>query len=333
MRVYQSRNQISSILCSGLMAAMLSACGGQPQAPAAAPAPVASAPVAAMPAPSAAPVAPSAAPAPAPTAAPAAAPAEHHGHKSGHPMVAMLIGDLAQVGIKPEQKAAVDAIVADLEKLGDATKEARTQLSNDIADGAAAGKLDKAKIDADVKKLAQAADATAATMQDDLNKLHKTLDAAQRKKLVELMRAKGKEHEEHMKAEMGEHDKGHEKGDHDKGPHGEHGHMDKLGEQLGLTPEQKDKLKGKMEAGMKAEMGKMKEHHAGMVKRMKAIGDAFETDKFDAKKAGVGEKGGEMVKMMAGGKIRMVEAVLTVLTPEQRAKFAEHVRTHGDDDD
>jgi Spy/CpxP family protein refolding chaperone len=280
-------------------------------------------------------------------------------------MVAMLVGDLAQVGIKPEQKAAVDAILADLEKLGDAGKEARTQLSNDLAEGAAAGKLDKAKIDADTKKLTQAADASTATMQDDLNKLHKTLDAAQRKKLVELMRAKGKEHEEHMKAEMGEHDKGphgdhdkgphgdhdkgphgdHDKGphgDHDKGPHGDHGPMvpmdnhgpmDKMGEQLGLTPDQKEKLKGKMEAGMKAEMAKMKEQHAGMEKRMKAVGDAFETDKFDAKKAGVGEKGGEMVKMMVGGKIRMVEAVLSVLTPEQRAKFAEHLRAHGDDDD
>ncbi len=339
MRVYQSKTQISSILCAGLLAAMLSACGGQPQAPAAAPSPVASAPVAAMPAPSAAPVVASAAPAPAP--APAAAPAEHHGHKSGHPMVAMLVGDLAQVGIKPEQKAAVDAILADLEKLGDAGKEARTQLSNDLAEGAAAGKLDKAKIDADTKKLTQAADASTATMQDDLNKLHKTLDAAQRKKLVELMRAKGKEHEEHMKAEMGEHDKG-PHGDHDKGPHGDHGPMvpmdnhgpmDKMGEQLGLTPDQKEKLKGKMEAGMKAEMAKMKEQHAGMEKRMKAVGDAFETDKFDAKKAGVGEKGGEMVKMMVGGKIRMVEAVLSVLTPEQRAKFAEHLRAHGDDDD
>jgi Spy/CpxP family protein refolding chaperone len=334
MRLYQSKIQISSILCAGLLSAMLLACAEQPQAPAAAPTPVASAPVAAMPAPSAAPVAASAAPAPA--AAPAAAPAEHHGHKGGHPMVAMLVDELGQVGIKPEQKAAVDAIVADMEKMGDATKEARTQLSSDIAEGAAAGKLDKAKIDADVKKLAQAADATAATMQDNVNKLHKTLDPTQRKKLVELMRAKGKEHEEHMKAEMGEHEKGaheHEKGDHDKASHGEHGRMDKMGEMLGLTPEQKEKLKGKLEAGMKAEMGKMKEHHAEMEKRMKAIGDAFETEKFDAKKAGVGEKGGEMVKMMTGGKIHMVEAVLSVLTPEQRAKFAEHLRSHGDDDE
>src|SRR5664280_1363303 len=319
MRIYQAKNQFHSILGAGLLAAMLTACGGTQEAAPVAPTP---APVAAMPAPSAAPVAPSAV-APAATAAPvAAAPAEHHGYKSHHPMVGMLVAELAQVGIKPEQKAAVDVAEADLEKLGDATKEAQTQLGNDIADGATAGKLDKGKIDADVKKLTQAAESTAAGAQDAVNKLHKALDAAQRKKLVELMHAKGKDHEEHMKAEMGDHAKG------------EYGHMmDKMGEQLGLTPEQREKLKAKMEAGMKAEMGKMKEHQAGMQKRMKALGDAFESEKFDAKKAGVGEHSGEMVKMMTGGRIRFVEAMLSVLTPEQRSKFAEHVRHHVDDGD
>src|SRR5664279_3803446 len=184
MRIYQAKNQFHSILGAGLLAAMLSACGGTQEAAPVAPTP---APVAAMPAPSAAPVAPS-----------AVAPAAHHGYKSHHPMVGMLVAELAQVGIKPEQKAAVDVAEADLEKLGDATKEAQTQLGNDIADGAATGKLDKGKIDADVKKLTQAAESTAAGAQDAVNKLHKALDAAQRKKLVELMHAKGKDHEEHM---------------------------------------------------------------------------------------------------------------------------------------
>ena len=233
----------------------------------------------------------------------------------------MLMADLAQVGIKPEQKAAIDGVQADLEKLGDATKDAKAQLDKDIGDGVAAGKLDKGKIDADVKKLATAADSTAAAAQEAVNKLHKTLDAAQRKKLVELMRAKGKDHEEHMKAQMADHEKN------------EHGRMDKMYEQLGLTAEQKDKLKGKMEAAMKAEMGKMKEHHGAMQKHMKAMGDAFETEKFDAKKAGVGEHMGEMAKMMVNGRIKFIETMLAVLTPEQRAKFAEHVKQHADDDD
>jgi len=36
---------------------------------------------------------------------------------------------------------------------------------------------------------------------------------------------------------------------------------------------------------------------------------------------------------MTGGRIRFVEAMLSVLTPEQRSKFAEHVRHHVDDGD
>lgn len=233
-------------------------------------------------------------------------------------MVEMLVADINEVGIRPDQKSAVDAIDAEFEKFDQATKETRVQLDSDIADGATAGKLDKGKIDADIKKLEKAAESSVASLQEATNKLHKTLDAAQRKKLVELMRAKGKEHEEHMKDE-------HEKG--------EHGRLDKLGEKLSLTPEQREKLKTKLEAGMKAEMGKMKEHHEGMQKRMKAIGDAFETDKFDAKKVGVGEHAGEMAKMMATGQVRFVEAVLTVVTPEQRGKFAEHVRHHAEEEE
>jgi Spy/CpxP family protein refolding chaperone len=269
-------------------------------------------------------------------------------------MVGMLFMELSQVGLRPEQKTATDAIDKDLEKLGDATKEQKALLVSDVTDGVAAGKLNKAKIDADVKKLVQAAASTTASVQDAMTKLHKTLDAPQRKKLIELLQAKVKEHQEHAMGAMAEHGMGpkgeHEgpkgehaehamgpKGEHE-GPKGEHhmgGHrpIELLTEQLGLTPEQRDKLKTKLEATMKAGQGDMKAHMAAMQKMMKTLGDAFESDNFDAKKAGVGEHAGDMAKLMATSKIRFVEAVLSVLTPEQRAKFAEHIRQHAGDDD
>jgi Spy/CpxP family protein refolding chaperone len=266
-------------------------------------------------------------------------------------MMGMIIAELDQLSLKPEQKTVVDGIKADFDKMPEATKEAHAQLVKDLADGAAAGKLDKAKIAADQKKLTQSIESTAAKAQEDANKLHKTLDADQRKKLVELVRAKGKEMDEHMKAEWAEHEKGghgpmgkpgegeHAHGDHEKGEHGhmgphpmmgDHGRLDKLAEEIGLTAEQKEKLQGKLEAGMKGEMGKMKDHHAGMQKHMKSVADAFESEKFDAKKAGIGEHADDMVKMMTDMQIRFIEAVLSVITPEQRAKFAEHLRQHAD---
>jgi Spy/CpxP family protein refolding chaperone len=357
----------------------------------------------AAPAPTPAPVV-SAAPAPAVAAAPA--PERKPEHKFHHPAVGMLLAEAGQVGLRPEQQTAVDAIKADLDKQADSTKEQRTQLTNDIADGVAAGKLDKAKIDADVKKLEKAGDATSKSVQDSINKLHQTLDAAQRKKLVELMQAKAEEMRAHGPGEPGKgpHGPGGEpgKGPHHehamgpnkapaaapaaaapaaaapaaapsaapakapatepaktagaepgKGPHGEHAMehkgpgehgmhpmgmgpragMEKLAEVLGLTAEQREKLKTKLESLEKSTMAAMKDHHGAMQKHMKAMGDAFVTDKFDAKKVGVGEKFGEMIKMMMKARIAFIEAVLSVLTPEQRSKFAEHVRQHGDADE
>jgi Spy/CpxP family protein refolding chaperone len=277
-----------------------------------------------------------------------------------HPALGMLMAESSEVGLTAEQQKVVDAIEADLEKQADALKEPHTQLNTDLADGVAAGKLDKKKIDADSKKLALAGDATVKAVQDAANKLHQTLDATQRKKLSELLVAKADEMHEHMgpmhgpgpgpKGEPGKGPQGPQgapppppKGELGAGPKGpdeharhhgqgkpEMGHPgmgpDKLVEMLGLTQEQNDKLKTKLEALSKSQAGSMKTEHAAMQQQMKAIAEAFATDKFDAKKAGIGEKHGDMMKAMIKSRLDFIEAVLSVLTPEQRTKFAEHVR-------
>jgi Spy/CpxP family protein refolding chaperone len=255
-------------------------------------------------------------------------------------MIGLLMVDAPELGLKPEQKTAVDAIKADLAKAEDAPKAEKDQLKADITAGVAAGKLDKAKLDADTKKLVQTSASTAAAIQDAVNKLHKTLDAEQRKKLVEHLRKQAEAMKEHMgghgpgphesgKAEGHEHAKDHP-GPGGMGMMGPHEGMQKLEEQLGLSAEQKEKLKTKLQAAMKAEMDARKQHQEAMHKRMTAIADAFAGDKFDAKKAGVAEHMGDMVKMMTKNRIQFVEAVLSVLTPEQRTKFAEHVKQHSE---
>jgi len=276
-------------------------------------------------------------------------------------MAGMFIASLDSLELKPEQKTAVDGVEADLEKLGDAHKEPRAKLEADVADGVAAGKLDHAKTDADIKALSAAVAATEPSMQDAMNRLYKTLDADQRKKLIESMREKGKEMHEHMGGHEGkgpehhEHEgkgpehagkgpehagKGPEGHEHEgKGPEGhEHegmgeGPLMKLAQVLALTPEQKEKLHTKLEAQMKAQHAAMKTQMEAAEKKMDAIGTAFEGDKFDAKKAGVGAQAPEMAKMMATHRIQFVETVLGVLTPDQRAKFAAHLKEHAADSD
>jgi Spy/CpxP family protein refolding chaperone len=349
-----------------LMAATFTpACGGsQPSEPPAAPPPAP--PPAMAPAAPVATTPPAAAPA-ASTAAPAAPPEkaeEHH-----HGMAGLFISSLKSIDIKPEQKAAVDGIESDIGKAGEQHKELGEKLSSDIADGVAAGKIDHAKTDADIKALTKAIEASAAGVQDAVNRLHKTLDPEQRKKFVETMRAKQQEMREHGMMGSGDHEHGmkgpgdhehakegpadhehakegpgaHEHGMHGpgEGEHGMHGpgggehgmaeHMAMLGDALGLSPEQKEKIAKKMEAQMKAKEATMKAKMAAAEKQMMAIGDAFETDKFDAKKAGVASRGPEMAKEMATGRISFIETVLAVLTPEQRPKFAAHLKEHASD--
>ena len=102
----------------------------------------------------------------------------------------------------------------------------------------------------------------------------------------------------------------------------------KLSDDLGLTPEQREKLRTKLEAQAKAQQQAMKNRMAAMEKHLTALATAFESENFDAKKAGVGSQAPEMVKAMATERVKFVELVLSVLTPEQRPKFAEHLREH-----
>ena len=309
----------------------------------------------------------------------------------------MFLSSVDSLELKPEQKTAVAAIESDVEKAPDSSKEARAKLGGDVVDGVVVGKLDHKKIDADLAALGTAAAGTVPAMQDAVNRLYKTLDADQRKKLVESLHAKAKEMHEHMGMGMGmgmgghgmgmpehgekdghgmgmaghgmgmaehegkgpaghehegkgpagpEHEgkgpAGHEhegKGpaghEHEgKGPAGhEHegmaeGPLMKLGEDLALTPEQKGKLRLKLEAQMKANHAAMKTKMEAAEKQMEAISAAFVGDKFDAKKAGVGVQHAEMMKLMATHHVQFVETILSELTPEQRLKFAEHVKAH-----
>jgi Spy/CpxP family protein refolding chaperone len=106
------------------------------------------------------------------------------------------------------------------------------------------------------------------------------------------------------------------------------GPVAKLGEELSLTPEQKQKVATQLEALMKAQHMAMKDQMVAAEKQMAAVGAAFETDKFDAKKAGVGSQAPALVKTVATQGVDFVKAVLSVLTPEQRTKFVAHLQAH-----
>ncbi|HYQ44755.1 MAG TPA: Spy/CpxP family protein refolding chaperone [Polyangiaceae bacterium] len=354
----RSSNRFSSLSVSfALIAALpLAACAGgepPPAAPPPAPTVTASAAPAPPPPPPPAPaVIASAAPEPPPPP-----PKPKFNHRQA--VVALFVTSLDSLELTAEQKTTVEALKADLAKHAEVSKEPREKLQTDVAAGVTAGKLDKAKIDADIRALSAAVAATQPALQDDMNRLHKALTPEQRKKLIETAREKGKEMHEHGMAMHG-HDHehgpgmgmhGHEHGDKgpehahehgDQGPehaheHGEKGMWEgpfaKLTEELSLTPEQSTKLRTKVEALVKSEQATMKDKMTATVKHMADVGTAFESDKFDAKKAGVGTQAPDLAASIAKSRVAFVEAVLSVLTPEQRPKFLAHVQAHAADMD
>jgi Spy/CpxP family protein refolding chaperone len=342
----------------GMACALLGAgCGGgqpEPATPApaqTAPAPIAPAPVVSEPSPS---------PAAAPADAARPPRAEHRKGRRHHAMTALLLMSVNSLELEPKQRTELAAIEADLEKLGEQHEGLGEKLGNDVAEGVAAGKIDKAKTNADIKEITKAVEASVPGIQDAVNRIHKTLAPEQRQAVVASMTALADKMRERGAA-MGMHGGGHgpgmggargagadsqahaSHGKHDRahgasagrgarGPGGgEHGPMAMLTHDLALTPEQSEKIATKLEAEIKAQKAAMQAQMTAMTKQIEAIGKAFATDTFDAKKAGVGKQGPEMAKRMAESGVKFAEIVLAVLTPEQRAKFAERVRAHASD--
>src|SRR6266849_54313 len=108
----------------------------------------------------------------------------------GHDLPSLFVASLAEIDLRPAQEADIDAIVRDLRQLRKASDEAVRRLADDTMDGVGAGRLDHFEIDADIERLAQTVDARKPHVQSDIDRLHASLDAQQRRDLFQTMRKK-----------------------------------------------------------------------------------------------------------------------------------------------
>lgn len=273
----------------------------------------------------------------------APAPGHHHGHGG---LIQRFEKSLAEVDVRADQKPALEQIRADLKAQRAPMREAHKQLQLALADGVAAGAIKDEALAAPLKQIEQASASFEASMQASLNKLHATLDAGQRKQLVEAMRphhgdkakmgegegeGKGGEGEgkwEGRKADREARGEGRGPG---KGEHGGHARMEKLTKELALTDDQVRSIR----EGFKAEMGGARpafaEHDKGGEKgagreKMRALAQAFEGESFDAAALGVGKEMPEKARQAAAHEAHFVSRLVPVLTPAQRVKFAEILR-------
>jgi Spy/CpxP family protein refolding chaperone len=225
-------------------------------------------------------------------------------------LIALSIKDL---DLSADQRTAVDKTRAELMTKMEPARAAAKDFANVLADGVAAGNVDRTKADAAINKLVMQVqgihDASAAA----LNQLHATLNTQQRATLVDGLQS----HWEKWKEAHGRD----EQDDHQH----RSGFLLGLVKQIGLTQDQADKIKANFRERMK---GSPQEHqHKEMEDHLRAFATAFKADSFDAKKlTNAKMANGHLARWGATRRERFLEAAAPVLTPDQRAKLAQMIR-------
>jgi Spy/CpxP family protein refolding chaperone len=235
---------------------------------------------------------------------------EHHRHHHHGGALMFIAMSLDTLGLSPEERVRVEKIQADLLAKMQPAGAAQRELVAALAEGVASSSLDRGKIDEAVGRLEAATAGVHDAAVEELNQLHAALTPAERTALVQKVEA----HWELWK----------------RANHGERAHLPSIGKQIGLTPEQMEKVRKELEPV-----------HAAAPVPERPVGDhlqqfsaAFVADNFDAKTLShANEANRHMARWGAVRLARFCEAANPVLTPEQRAKLGELLREHQSHDE
>jgi Spy/CpxP family protein refolding chaperone len=229
---------------------------------------------------------------------------------------------LATVPLRVDQRATIEQMAKDTEARMEPTRKARADLMLAIADQIQAGNIDKTALQPKIDALAAAHQAVQPQNRAAFEKLHDLLTPDQRVAFVNAMQS---EHHEHAQAEG-------------QGPRGR---MHKWAADLGLSQDQQDQIKSKLQARWQAHVanattgadpsGAAADGHViakghEMHQQYKAMLEAFKGDKFSMDQVAPAPDHKEMAHGFAGHMLGMLETALPVLTPEQRALAANKLR-------
>ncbi len=211
-----------------------------------------------------------------------------------------------KLGLRADQRATLETMAKDLESKLAPARKLRGEVIAEVVRELRAGKVERAKLEALLKK----AEALHATLRPTvllaLNNVHRTLDATQRGKLVDLMdRPRGRGHG--------------------------HGHgfraLREVAKKLKLSDDQLDRI----QAAVKEAGGGMGERLSLMVKLHDQVEDAkqaFKGDRFNAPDLEILKAVPGLVRTRVERAIRAAEKILPILSAEQRAAAAKLIEEH-----
>jgi Spy/CpxP family protein refolding chaperone len=233
----------------------------------------------------------------------------HHHHGGVASFISMAADTL---GLDPAKKAQVEQIQTDLRAKMAPARDAEHDVLATIADGVAAGKVDNAKVDAQIAKVAAASATIHTASTDALTKLHDALSPVERNALSDKVLAHW---EVWQKVNTEEKPASHEKGT----------HLARLTDVLALTPDQVSAI----EKSLGTEPAPTPQTDPKPVDAyVQAFATAFRQDKFDPKTLNpqAMASAGHIARHGDARMARFFEAVAPVLTPDQRTKLATHLR-------
>ena len=220
---------------------------------------------------------------------------------------------MKKLDLRADQRVAVESLAKDMKAKAAPIRKLRQQAIKELAAGVRAGKIDKARAQQLMAQAKSQAEALKPEFQTALNKLHSILDAKQRAQLVDLLKKKRGEKFSKMRGMGGKH----------------RGKMQKMAKELGLTDAQKDQIQDVMYAQFKKNRGEMRAKRGEMRAKwgqrkadMKAAAEAFKSDSFDARSLAAFQHRPGFAKQKGQRMIAFSEAVLPILTAEQREKLA-----------
>jgi len=238
---------------------------------------------------------------------------DHHRHHYAGGVTMFVAMSLDTLGADDAKRPQVEKLQGDLYAEMAPAREAGKDLLLTLADGIAAGAVDKTKVDALLATLATAADAEHQASLETLNKLHAILSPPERAALVDKVEAHW---EVWRQVNHGE-----QPGERERG-----GRLARLTEELSLTPDQVSSISTAYHAalpGLHAEFDpKQGEAH------VHKFSTTFAAKSFDAKSV-TSNANGQLAGYGAARMALFYETVTPLLTPEQRTKLAEQLRARG----
>jgi Spy/CpxP family protein refolding chaperone len=240
----------------------------------------------------------------------------HRHHHVG--FIGFALMSIPSLGVPPAEQAAVEKIRLDIDARFRPEHEAEAALLSVVADGVAAGTIDIPKVDAATAKLADVSTTMDDATNDALNQLHAVLSPPERDALVLKVQAHfmiWHRANADLEAQPNQEQEG--------------GHIHHMAQVLGLSPDQVQKIDATFTESIKALAAARGFDHKAAEDHLTAFVTAFPSEHFDAKTLTTADKANSNVASWGALRmVRMYEAMVPVLTPDQRTKLAALLREH-----